>query len=224
MNLSRIEYYFADLLSVLEKPDVEDWKIELISDFASITQNQDAWPKLISEGKLQISDNTWFIGTANRDDSTFIITDKVYDRSVVLTFDKKGEKEKVASAQPIKMNNEDFQRLLSRAERFTDAKSESRFREMLSTLDEQVRELFQITFGNRIANQLEKFVPVYLACGGTVDEAVDVMFSRKVLRKLEGIYDENTKANLEMLKDEIELQEYKLPITLEAIKRMTEKI
>ena len=224
MNLSRIEYYFADLLSVLEKPDVEDWKIELISDFASITQNQDAWPKLISEGKLQISDNTWFIGTANRDDSTFIITDKVYDRSVVLTFDKKGEKEKVANAQPIKMNNEDFQRLLERAERFMDTKSESRFREMLSTLDEQVRELFQITFGNRIANQLEKFVPVYLACGGTVDEAIDVMFSRKVLRKLEGIYDENTKTNLEMLKDEIELREYKLPITIEAIKRMTEKI
>lgn len=224
MNLSRIEYYFADLLSVLEKPNVEDWKIELISDYASITQSQDAWPKLINEGKLQISDNTWFIGTANRDDSTFIITDKVYDRSVVLTFDKKGEKEKVSYAPPITMNNEDFQRLLARAERFTDSKSETRFREMLRTLDEQVRELFQITFGNRIANQLEKFVPVYLACGGTVDEAVDVMFSRKVLRKLEGIYDENTKANLELLKDEIELQEYKLPITIEAIKRMTEKM
>ena len=224
MNLSRIEYYFADLLSVLEKPNVEDWKIELISDYASITQSQDAWPKLISEGKLQISDNTWFIGTANRDDSTFIITDKVYDRSVVLTFDKKGEKEKVSYAPPIKMNNEDFQRLLARAEHFTDSKSETRFREMLRTLDEQVRELFQITFGNRIANQLEKFVPVYLACGGTVDEAVDVMFSRKVLRKLEGIYDENTKANLELLKDEIELQEYKLPITIEAIKRMTERM
>ncbi len=224
MNLSRIEYYFADLLSVLEKPNVEDWKIELISDYASITQNQEAWPKLISEGKLQISDNTWFVGTANKDDSTFIITDKVYDRSVVLAFDKKGEKEKVASAQSINMNNEDFQRLLSKGERFADVKSEAHFREMLSTLDKQVRELFQITFGNRIANQLEKFVPVYLACGGTVDEAVDVMFSRKVLRKLEGIYDENTKVNLELLKDEIELQEYKLPITLEAIKRMTEKI
>lgn len=223
MNLSRIEYYFADLLSVLEKP-VEEWKIELISDYASITPNQDAWPKLISEGKLQICDNTWFVGTANRDDSTFMITDKVYDRSVVLTFDKKGEKEKVSYAPPIKMNNEDFQKLLTRAERFTDSKSETRFREMLRTLDEQVRELFQITFGNRIANQLEKFAPVYLACGGTVDEAVDVMFSRKVLRKLEGIYDENTKANLELLKDEIELQEYKLPITIEAIKRMTERM
>lgn len=224
MNLSRIEYYFADLLSVLQHSKVEDWKIELISDYASITPNQDAWPKLISEGKLQICDNTWFVGTANRDDSTFMITDKVYDRSVVLTFDKKGEKEKVSYAPPIKMNNEDFQRLLARAKRFTDSKSETRFREMLRTLDEQVRELFQITFGNRIANQLEKFVPVYLACGGTVDEAVDVMFSRKVLRKLEGIYDENTKANLELLKEKIELQGYKLPITIEAIKRMTEKM
>lgn len=58
MNLSRIEYYFADLLSVLEKPNTEDWKIELISDYASITQSTKAWPKLIHEGKLQISDNT----------------------------------------------------------------------------------------------------------------------------------------------------------------------
>ena len=39
MNLSRIEYYFADLLSVLEKPNTEDWKIELISDYASINNN-----------------------------------------------------------------------------------------------------------------------------------------------------------------------------------------
>lgn len=223
MNLSRIEYYFADLLSVLEKP-VEEWKIELISDYASITPNQDAWPKLISEGKLQICDNTWFVGTANRDDSTFMITDKVYDRSVVLTFDKKGEKEKVASAQPIKMNNEDFQRLLAKAERFTDSKSETRFREMLSNLDEWVRDLFQITFGNRIANQLEKFVPVYIACGGTVDEAVDVMFSRKVLRKLEGIYDEKTKENLADLAEWIEGEKYELPTTLDTIKKMIEKM
>lgn len=223
MNLSRIEYYFADLLSVLEKP-VEEWKIELISDYASITPNQDAWPKLISEGKLQICDNTWFIGTANRDDSTFIITDKVYDRSVVLTFDKKGEKEKVSYAPPIKMNNEDFQRLLARAKRFTDSKSETRFREMLSNLDEWVRDLFQITFGNRIANQLEKFVPVYLACGGTVDEAVDVMFSRKVLRKLEGIYDEKTKENLADLAEWIEGEKYELPTTLDTIKKMIEKM
>ena len=228
MNLSRIEYYFADLLSVLEKPRVEDWKIELISDYASITQNKDAWPKLINEGKLQISDNTWFIGTANKDDSTFMITDKVYDRSVVINFDKKGTKEDISPAPPIKMNNEDFQRLLSKSDHFTSTKAdkanEERFRKMISKLDELVRELFQITFGNRIANQLEKFVPVYIACGGTVDEAIDVMFSKKVLRKLEGIYDDNTKESLELLKEEIESNGYMLPITVETIMQMTKKI
>lgn len=224
MNLSRIEYYFADLLSVLEKPNTEDWKIELISDYASITQSTKAWPKLIHEGKLQIGDNTWFIGTANKDDSTFIITDKVYDRSVVLNFDKKGEYEKVDYSAPIQMNNSDFQALLHQASRFSDRASETRYKEMLKYLDDTVKDSFQITFGNRIANQLDKFVPVYIACGGTVDEAIDIMFSRKVLRKLEGLYDENTKENLDLFKDDIKQHNYKMPITLKAIERMVEKI
>lgn len=224
MNLSRIEYYFADLLSVLEKSKTEDWKIELISDYASITQQGDAWPKKIINGKLQICDNTWFVGTANKDDSTFIITDKVYDRSVVLNFDKKGIKEKVDDALPIQMNNNDFQSLLRGASHFKNYADEKKYTDMIENLDKFVKDMFQITFGNRIANQLEKFVPVYLECGGTVDEAIDIMFSRKILRKLEGIYDEDTKTKLDMLKDEIESKNYKMPITVAAIMRMIEKI
>lgn len=224
MNLSRIEYYFADLLSVLEDSKIENWKIELIPDYASLTQNTAAWPKLIHEGKLQISDNTWFVGTANKDDSTFMITDKFYDRSVVLNFDKKGEYEKIESSNPIQMNNTDFQTLLHQASRFVDKASESRYREMIRYLDDTVIELFQITFGNRIAIQLDKFVPAYIACGGTVDEAIDIMFSRKVLRKLEGLYDENTKENLDLFKEEIKNRKYNMPITIKAIERMVEKI
>ena len=224
MNLSRIEYYFADLLSVLEKPNVEDWKIELISDYASIAQNnKDVWPKLIHEGKLQIGDNTWFVGTANKDDSTFIITDKVYDRSVVLNFDKKGEKQKIDSSLPIKMNNTDFQQLLRNASRFKTPADETKFNEMIKYLDKQIKEKFEITFGNRIANQLEVFVPVYIECGGTVEEAIDIMFSRKILRKLEGIYDENTKQKLSDLELEL-LDKYKMPISINAIEKMIEKI
>lgn len=224
MNLSRIEYYFADLLSVLEKPNVDDWKIELISDYASINQQVDAWPKKILEGKLQICDNTWFVGTANKDDSTFIITDKVYDRSVVLNFDKKGEKEKIDNSLPIQMNNNDFQSLLRTASKFKNPADEKKYTDMIGNLDKLVKDMFQITFGNRISNQLEKFVPVYLECGGTVDEAIDIMFSRKILRKLEGIYDEDTKTNLDMLKDEIKDKNYKMPISITAILRMIEKI
>lgn len=224
MNLSRIEYYFADLLSVLEKPNVEDWKIELISDYASIGQNgTSVWPKLIHEGKLQICDNTWFVGTANKDDSTFIITDKVYDRSVVLNFDKKGVKEKVDNANPIRMNHTDFQQLLDSASRFKTTVDKTRFNEMITYLDAQVKDNFEITFGNRIFNQLEKFVPAYIECGGTVDEAVDIMFSRKILRKLEGIYDEDTKNKLEKLWENIS-KKYNMPLSLRTIERMVEKI
>jgi len=223
MNLSRIEYYFADLLSVLEKPNVEDWKIELISDYASITQNKEAWPKLIHEGKLQICDNTWFVGTANKDDSTFIITDKVYDRSVVINFDKRGDKVKIDNSTPIRMKNSDFMALLQNASKFTSTTDSGKYKEMIEYLDTQVKGMFEITFGNRIANQLEVFVPVYVACGGTTEEAIDIMFSRKVLRKLEGNYDQSTKDNLDLLKDDIH-SKYKMPITIEAIDRLIDKI
>ena len=122
------------------------------------------------------------------------------------------------------MNNNDFQSLLRSASRFKNATDEKKYLNMIGNLDKFVKDMFQITFGNRISNQLEKFVPVYLECGGTIDEAVDIMFSRKILRKLEGIYDEDTKTKLDMLKDEIEGKNYNMPITIAAILRMIEKI
>ncbi|MBO5714016.1 MAG: hypothetical protein J6R83_01145, partial [Clostridia bacterium] len=83
MNLSRIEYYFADFLSVMEYPP-EDWKIRVHEIQAGQTL-----PKKLVDGLVTVPENTWFIGTANTDDSTFTITDKVYDRSVVIDFEEK---------------------------------------------------------------------------------------------------------------------------------------
>lgn len=224
MNLSRIEYYFADFLSVLENSDVENWKMELISDYANITQNEEAWPNLIKKGKLQITDNTWFIGTANKDDSTFNITDKVYDRATVLNFYKKGEKESVAPSNPIYMDFNRFNDLLYSATKFRSDSDEKKFREMIKNIDKKIIDWFEITFGNRILNQLEKFVPVYIECGGTVEEAVDIVFSRKILRKLEGLYDENTKIALGFLKDYIQEKYPTMEISKQVIDRMISKI
>ena len=79
MNLARIEYYFADFLAIMEKsPD--DWTIPLVNN------NPEPEPPvgLLNGTDLKVSENTWFIGTANRDESTMGITDKVYDRALVL--------------------------------------------------------------------------------------------------------------------------------------------
>ena len=54
---------------------------------------QSSWPsdpKKLIRGKLQIPPNAWYIGTINNDDSTFMVTDKVYDRAMPIDINDKG--------------------------------------------------------------------------------------------------------------------------------------
>ena len=83
MNISRVEYYFAEMLSILELPNKKDWVVELVPN---VWPND---PEKLDEGKLKIPENMWYIGTINNDDSTFMITDKVYDRAMPIAIDDK---------------------------------------------------------------------------------------------------------------------------------------
>ena len=72
------------MLSILEMHSTKDWKIEVV---------QSSWPsdpKKLIRGKLQIPPNAWYIGTINNDDSTFMVTDKVYDRAMPIDINEKG--------------------------------------------------------------------------------------------------------------------------------------
>lgn len=222
MNLSRIEYYFADVLSVMEKP-MKDWEIELISDYASLDSSEGAWPKCIHHGKIRILNNVWFVGTANKDDSTFLISDKVYDRSTVIEFIEKGQfDDNLKKEYPIFLNNDTFNSMLDDA--VTKYKEHDKYMKLMNDLDKMVFECFQVTFGNRIQNQLKRFVPVYVECGGTVEEAIDIVFSKKVLRKLEDRYDQETKEGLEILLDDVKTNNPKLVRTIETIEKMIRRI
>lgn len=220
MNISRIEYYFADFLSVLQNPD--DMRIlDLVSDSAGVTSTPESWPEYIQDGKLAITNNIWFIGTANKDDSTMTITDKVYDRAVVIEFEDKGSKRPDLSyAKPVKVNIEDFTSAL-RGAKWAKGDRQS-YEALIAELSAKVKELFHINFGNRIEQQLETFIPAYVACGGTVGEAVDIMFARKILRKLEGFYDEDTKERLGKLSTLAKSRS--LRVTSDVISRMMREI
>ena len=61
MNLARIEYYFAEFLSMMEMPNINDWLIELTSN------DEPNDPKNIHKGKLLIPQNIEFFGTANNE-------------------------------------------------------------------------------------------------------------------------------------------------------------
>ena len=177
MNLARIEYYFAEFLSIMEMPDPNEWIVDVIAS------SQEDDPKHIIGGKLLIPQNIWFVGTANNDDSTFTITDKVYDRAVSLFFDNKAQPFDAPYTEGISIPAEYLHELFAKAIEENPVSEESIAK--FSELDEFVIEHFKLAFGNRIMKQLYSFVPSYIACGGTELEAYDFIFKTKVLKKFE---------------------------------------
>ena len=192
MNISRIEYYFADFLSVMEFPE-NDRKISLML----LPDDYDA-PENLEKGQLIISPNTYFIGTANKDDSTFTITDKVIDRAIVIDFeDTQKEMHYEGEFNPISLS---YSRLV---ELFTEAKEAYKFKpsdkaKFLKVLEFMSSEL-DITIGNRIIRQLDDMVPVYLAMEINYEECLDNVFANKILRKLESRYDSSLRNGLNKL-------------------------
>ena len=189
MNLARIEYYFADFLSVMEMPDVAEWTIDLVAA-PSPTD-----PENVVYGKLLIPQNVWFIGTANNDDSTFTITDKVYDRAVAITLNEKANYFDAPVTEGYACSADYLSELFDSAvKRFPVSEKNLR---LIKELDEFVQNNFRISFGNRMMKQLSVFVPVYTACGGDETEGVDFMIATKVLRKF-------TSLNLPFLAKELQ--------------------
>ncbi|MFT8343239.1 MAG: hypothetical protein ABF652_17685 [Clostridium beijerinckii] len=80
MNLARVEYYFAQFLSILEM-DSTKRKVTLYNnDLENKLYNADKYPSQIT-----IRDNILFAGTVNIDESTYHFSDKVLDRANVIT-------------------------------------------------------------------------------------------------------------------------------------------
>lgn len=290
MNLSRVEYYFADFLSVLEN-EPNEWKVQLVeTDMRQLPneitqevrealtkddsaryvelraiveklypeqgsldseaiQNAQAGekqkllqfleekhfknihgsaslvtgPQLLEEGKtIIIPENVWFIGTANKDESTFEITDKVYDRAQVMNFKKRAEGTKLdRNIEKKFVPYSTLKTLFSKAKKdfeFNCAKNSA-----IIDIDDYLKEHFKVSFGNRILDQINKFVPVYVAASfaskpKSVDEenvyiyeALDYQITNKVLRKLE--YIDMTGEEIEEL--ETIFKNYKLKLALD---------
>ena len=69
----------------------------------------------------------------------------------------------------------------------------------LKVVTDFIYDQFDITFGNRILNQISTLVPVYGSCGGSKEEALDFLLSRKVIAKIEGRFEEYVKGALKEL-------------------------
>lgn len=188
MNLARIEYYFAEMLSVLEMPNADEWVVDLVP----VQWPSD--PARLQDGKLTVPTTLWFVGTANNDDSTFTITDKVYDRAMAIDINERADPFECPDTPPIHLRCGRLEELFSqaRAEHGVSEKNLDR----LGKLDVYLQNHFKLAIGNRISKQMQDFVPVYIACGGTELDALDYMVQRKILKKFESL-------NLSFARDEM---------------------
>ena len=177
MNIARVEYYFAEFLSLLELPNPEERYLTVVSD----TWEND--PAQLRNGRIKLPTNMWFIGTANNDDSTFAISDKVYDRAMVLDLDRKSERFVAPKTVPTPISADHFARLADAAQK--EYSVSARNRQRLALLDTYLIEHFHVTFGNRIMKQIQTYIPVFIACGGDELTALDDILAKKVIRKLE---------------------------------------
>lgn len=189
MNLARVEYYFADFLSLLEMPSKDEWLLDIVPD------QKVGDPFFLKKGKLQIPDNIWFVGTANKDDSTFTITDKVYDRSASIEINNKATPFEAIETKSQTITLEYLESLFKKAQ--ADNQIAPDTLKNLAKLDAFISEKFEITFGNRIMKQINLFLPTYMACGQTEVEGLDYLVARKIIRKFEGL-------NLPFLQTELE--------------------
>lgn len=79
MNLARVEYYFSQFLSVLERKPENRYIYLYNSNLSNRLYNSDKY-----NYRIHIGDNVLFCGTINEDESTHKFTDKVLDRSNII--------------------------------------------------------------------------------------------------------------------------------------------
>lgn len=90
MNLARVEYYLADLLSVLETGVVEEGPDAGFTP-GLVTLHDRPAPVMVSGNlkvapQLRLPPNLYLVGTVNMDETTFAFSPKVLDRAFTLEF------------------------------------------------------------------------------------------------------------------------------------------
>ena len=191
MNISRVEYYFADLLSVLEYPK-DEWRLKVMTLPYNFVP-----PMKIDEGFVKIPENCYFVGTANKDDSTFTITDKVYDRAITIEFVSDNRPFTVDEETPtITLSHATLRNLFDEAQANEDYRLNDDDMKKIRQVFDYAYDAFDIAIGNRILNQIANVTPAFVAAGGTKEAAVDFMIAKKLVSKVEGRFEEHIKDSL----------------------------
>ena len=197
MNLAKVEYYFSDFLSIMESRTPDNPAGEVINLYDE-GQAQDSTVPY----EIHIPKNVYFTGTVNVDESTYMFSPKVLDRSnviefneVLLTgmaegykFDTFNLKEKINIIDDLRSGSDlcsivDYKSLFNKQKECANA-----IVELLTTLEGRSEVKYNMHFGYRVANEMARFIN--LSSENIIDfnwvDALDIQIIQKVLPKIHG--------------------------------------
>jgi hypothetical protein len=186
MNLSHPEHYAADVLDVLERADERERRFELMS-----SRQSGEVSSFIEDGRfLRLPPNVWFAGTANHDETTKDYAPKTYDRSFVLELPGRPKFFKLKKHDPrMPLSYPKLREAFDHAIAEHEGRAVSALAWMEGSFREPMVDLFGVGWGGRLEAQLRRYVPVIVACGGSMGEALDQVIATRVLRRIRGRHD-----------------------------------
>lgn len=196
MNLSHVERYFADLLSLIESGEATELYRPGVDDDGETQFRAGVEPM------LRLPPNFFIIGTVNVDETTYMFSPKVLDRANVIEFRMSREELRAFLAAP---RSPAMDELNGRGSGFGAAFVGEVGKAL--TAPTAVRTLFEAEallffdllcdhsaeFGFRVANEAARFLHFYRLLGGYADDnadwfnaAMDAVILQKFLPKLHG--------------------------------------
>jgi len=191
MNLARVEHYFSQFLSILEKPVGARKLVLYDKQYENKIYNSLDYPQ-----EIPIGDNVKFIGTVNIDESTYHFSDKVLDRANVISLEildysrpENWKVDKYRAANTPEWTNEDFKQILKGAD--TMLNCQDRLREFLWEIHILLHNTNpNLGVGPRIVKSIEAYLR-NLPKGDSKyvlsdQEGIDYQVAQRVLTKIRG--------------------------------------
>ncbi|WP_038068451.1 MULTISPECIES: McrB family protein [Thermoanaerobacterium] len=185
MNLARVEYYFSDVLSIIESRNKVNKTIVTDRLLNRELLDRDFFDEY---GDIYIPDNLYFIGTVNMDETTFPFSKKVLDRANVIELsdvDLDYAFEDVEEVLPKNLNN-DFLRsdflTLKDCFGYDDIVDDT-----ISILKNINEVLGYYRFGYRVRDEICFYI-IYNSIYGLMDfdDAMDYEILQKILPRING--------------------------------------
>ena len=208
MNLARVEHYFSQFLSLLERP-ANQRELQLYDkQYSGRLYNSTEYPN-----RIKIGDNVKFIGTVNIDESTYHFSDKVLDRANVIQLDvlnyaNMWTKTKYASLGNINWTIDDYNSIT-----VTNSDEDMQLVHQLlwdiHTLLHSANSKYGV--GPRIVKSIEMYLwnlPKSGIGGFSYSDGIDLQIAQRVLTKVRGpenqlgeILDEKSENNIYLIFD-----------------------